>query len=93
MLDANNRITIGAELMLRANLKPNQEIDIFFDHLEKRLLFLPSDEVNATTMYFVKSHSIDSKSRVFVPKCIRDIFPKASYLPVERNGKIFVLII
>ena len=61
MLDTNNRITIGAELMSRSNLKSNQKIDIFFDHLEKRLLFLPSDEVNNTDMYFVTSHGIDSK--------------------------------
>ncbi len=93
MLDTSNRITIGGELMLRSNLKANQKIDIFFDHMEKKLLFLPSDEVNNTDMYFVASHGIDSKNRVIIPKTIRDIFPKASYLPVERNGKIYVLII
>ena len=94
MLDKVGRIAIGQELLSRANLRIKQEVGIYFDHIQKRMLLLPQGEnPYEETLYYVRTNTIDEKGRIYIPKSIRDAFKEVTYLPSEKNGDIYILII
>ena len=93
MLDSQGRIAIGKEILSRVNLKKKQEINIFLDYNERRLLILSAADPRRTALYFVTKHMIDEKGRIFVPSQIRNAFKDATYLPVERDGNVYILIL
>ena len=94
MLDSSGRIVIGKELLSRTHLSINQEIEIFFDNNKKKLLILPKNESRYDdNLYYIRTHNLDEHGRIHIPKCIRRIFPKATYLPTEKDGEICILII
>ena len=94
MLDSHGRVVLGKELLSRVDLETNHKVNMFFDDTQKRLILLSCDDVRSTKMlYFVATHNIDEKGRIFIPAQVRKAFPKATYLPVEKDGNIYILII
>ena len=94
MLESQGRLAIGKELFSRVDIKENQKVTIFFDNTQKALVLLPCDDVRSTsTLYFVATHTIDAKGRIFIPAQVRDAFPGATYLPTEKDGIVYILIL
>ena len=92
MLDSQGRIAIGKEILSRVNLKTKQEINFFLDYNERRLLILSAADPRRTDLYFVAKQTIDEKGRIFMPAQIRKAFKDATYLPVEKDGNMYILI-
>jgi len=92
MLDAQNRLVIGKELIERANFKLREKLNIYYEPEEKRLLLKRLNE-DVGEKYFVSTQLLEVKTRVAIPLSIRNAFPNAKYLPVEKDGEIYILII
>lgn len=93
MLDTQGRITIGKELILRANLKEKQKVDIFLDNTKRALVLFECNCVEEKSrLYYVATHTLDEKGRLFIPADVRDAFPGATYLSTEKDGMIYILI-
>ena len=93
MVDSQGRITIGKELISRANLKEKQKVDIFLDNTKKTLvLFDLNDATEKSRLYYVTTHTLDEKGRLFIPADVRNAFPGATYLSTEKDGMIYILI-
>ena len=96
MADKQERVTIGTELLSKSEeLKIQEEVKMLYDST-KRAIFLQGKDINqelGKDIYFVATHKINEKGRIVIPAVIRNAFPEADYLPVEQNGKIYILII
>lgn len=95
MLDAQGRIAIGKNLLVRDKLiNANREAKIFYDSIHRKLILrnIYAEEYDEE-IYFIVNHKIDKKGRIFIPKSIRNAFPDATYLPVAKHGRIYILII
>lgn len=93
MLDAQGRITINSDLLEKVeSVKRGDKVKIFLEINKRRLIINPTRDIYEEA-YFIATHNIDEKGRIFLPASIRKTFPNAKYLPVERDGEIFVLII
>ena len=95
MLDAQGRIIIGNNLLLRDEyIKLYEEAKIFYDAIQRKLILRSIyGEETAEEIYFIAKHKIDKKGRIYIPASIRNAFPGATYLPAEKNGRICILII
>lgn len=92
MLDKQGRITIKEDLLANATyVKRNGKVDVYLEPDKKRLHLNPSRITDET--YFVGSCKMDEKGRIYMPSSIRSAFPNANFLPAERNGEIYILII
>lgn len=91
MLDKQGRLLVNKELIEKSNLKIPSEVAFYYDSNIKGLV-LESAESDCD-YFFVKTHKIDSKGRVFIPKTIKSAFPNCQYLPTFKDGKIYILII
>ena len=96
MAEKKVRVTIGSELLSRSEeLKVQENVNIFYDSI-KKAMFLRGKDTNqefGKNIYFVVTHKMDEKGRIKIPFAIRTAFPEATYLPVEQNGRIYILII
>lgn len=98
MLDAQGRIVIPSEQLERVGESLiGKKIQIYFDS-ENRSLNLRMHDVDYgfkeyKNMYYIATHILNQKGRIFIPKVIREAFPNATYLPAEKDGEIFILII
>lgn len=94
MLDKEGRIALGKEILSRQEeIHAKQEVLLFFDHYQNEILIEPKGKTCNNKLHFIRNAKIDSNGRIFVPKVIRKAFPNATYIPAERNGKIYILII
>lgn len=94
MLDAQGRIAISSELLKNSKyVKGGEKVKIFFKP-DKKVLHLnpPMEELNDNT-YFIATHKMDERGRIFIPSIIRKTFSNANFLPAEKNGEIYILII
>ena len=94
MLDAQGRITIGKKLLSNEEyIVLYGEANIFYEPIQK-IISLRSKYIKSVEgMYLVATHKVDKKGRIFIPMSIRNAFPGATYLPAEKNGRIYILII
>ena len=98
MLDAQGRIVIPAEQLGRVNQKIiGKKLKIYFDSNNHSLRFyiyeIDYGLEGYENMYYIASHTLNTKGRITIPKVIREAFPNAAYLPVEKKGEILILII
>ena len=95
MLEAQGRLVIGKELLSRVDIKEKQKVDIFFDIIQKALVLLSCDDTMRikSNLYFIATHTIGVKGRFYIPSQVREAFPGATYLPTEKDGTIYILII
>ena len=92
MLDEQNRLIIGKELIEKSTLKLREKIYVYYEPEEKKLILKRCEE-KVDGKYFVATQLLESKARMVIPSSIRNAFPDAKYLPVEKDGEIFILII
>ena len=92
MLDEQNRLIIGKDLIEKSTLKLREKVNIYYEPEEKKLILKRCDE-EVSGKYFVATHPLEGKARIVIPSTIRNAFPDARYLPVEKDGEIFILII
>lgn len=96
MADTHKRVSIGIELLSKSEeIKVMEDVKIFYDSKRKAML-LGKKDVNENLgddIYFLVIHKLDPKGRIVIPSTIRIAFPKATYLPVMQNGRIYILII
>ena len=94
MLDNEGRIKIVKEIFDRQDkIFPQQEVLLFLDHHNNEIIIEPKGEIINNGLHFVRNASIDSKGRIIVQKQIRKVFQNANFMPAEKNGKIYILII
>lgn len=94
MLESQGRLVIGKDLLSRVDIKENQKVDVFFDNTQKALVLLSCGDLRKkSTLYFIATHTISLKGRFCIPSQVRDAFPKATYLPTEKDGIIYILIL
>ena len=94
MLDAQGRITIGNDLLSKDEyIKTYGKAKIFYDDYQKRIVLRSIYAEMGGRYYFIAEHKIDKKGRICIPASIRNAFPGATYLPAEKNGRIYILII
>lgn len=94
MVDKQGRLTISSELLSKANISMNIQVQIFFDRKKRVLLVLPEKEYSyEEDIYYIKTIPLDKQGRLAIPNQIRNAFPDADYLPSERNGNIYIHII
>ena len=94
MLDAQGRITIKKELLSKDEyMGADMQTNIFYDPNHKIICLRSKYIESVEGLYWVAKHKIDKKGRIFIPMSIRDAFPGATYLPAEKNGRIYILII
>jgi len=91
MLDKENRISLGMELIKGGNLNVPQKVYIYYEPEHKRLALKKADCFS--NLYFVKDQIVDEKGRMVIPASVRNAFPEATYLPVIMWGEIYILII
>ena len=92
MLDSENRLMIGIELVEKSNLDMGGKVFIYYEPEEKTLILKKYDQGN-NYKYFVGTQILQKKARLVIPSSIRNAFPEATYLPVEKYGEIYILII
>lgn len=94
MLDSQGRVTIISDLLKRSKyIKKWETVNIYLNMDKKILLLNPTIERIGDDTYFISTRRMDEKGRIFIPTSIRNCFPKSKYLPAERNGEIYILII
>lgn len=95
MLDAQGRLTIGGELMERAYgcWQDYEKVKLLLDLKNKAIQVIPEYMEGDKDLYFIRTTGIDNKKRIFIPKIIRNAFPKAIYMPTVCNNKVCILII
>lgn len=94
MLDKEGRITLPKYILERQDeIHPKQEVLLFLDHNNREILIRSKENRFEKNLHFIRNAKIDEKGRVFVPKSILKIFSNANFLPTEKNGKIYILII
>lgn len=94
MLDQKGRLAIGKDILERQKeIHVSQEVLLFLDHYNNEIVIKPKGGTINNELHFIKNARVDPKGRIFVPKVIRGIFPNAKFLPAEKNGKIYILII
>ena len=94
MLDNQGRITLPKYILERQDeIHPKQEVLLFLDRNNNEILIRSKDNRIENNLHFIRNAKIDDKGRVFVPKAILKIFSTANFLPTEKNGKIYILII
>ena len=91
MLNKENRIMLGKELLKGGNLDVPQRVYIYYEPEHKRLALKKADCFS--NLYFVKEQIIDEKGRIVIPASVRNAFPEATYLPVVMWSEIYILII
>jgi len=91
MLDKENRISLGMELIKGGNLNVPQKVYIYYEPEHKRLALKKADCFS--NLYFVKDQIVDEKGRMVILASVRNAFPEATYLPVIMWGEIYILII
>ena len=91
MLDKDNRLTLGMDLLIAGGLKLPQEMYIYYEPEQKRLALKKANCFSNS--YFVKRQTIDEKGRIVIPASVRNAFPEATYLPVVMWSEIYILII
>ena len=91
MLDKENRIMLGMELIREGRLSVPQRMYIYYEPEHKRLALKKADCFS--NLYFVKDQIVDEKGRMVIPASVRNAFPEATYLPVVLWGEIYILII
>lgn len=92
MLDKEGRLVLGTDLIKKANLEVDQEVQIFFDKKEEMLVIL-SEENYDKDLYFIKKIKIHKSGRIFIPAVIKTVFPDKKFLPSLKNGIIFIHIL
>jgi len=96
MLDAQGRIIIPSEQLEKVDgTMKERELSIYFDSKRKRLKLRlhPFDYGEENSIYYIATYTMDKKGRISIPKVIRKAFPDSTYLPAERDGEIYILII
>lgn len=97
MLDAQGRITIGKELLEKAfGNQWYKRVKLLLDLKNKGIQgiqVIPEDMEEDKDLYFIRTVSIDSKGRIFMPKVIINSFSGATYVPAMRDNKLYILII
>lgn len=94
MLDSQGRLTLKKELLSKDEyVRADSETNIFYDPNNKRICLRSQYIESIEEMYWVAKQKIDKKGRIFIPASIRNAFPGATYLPAEKNGRIYILII
>lgn len=94
MLDAQGRITIGKELLEKAfGNQKYKRVKLLLDLKNKGIQVIPEDMDEDKDLYFIRTVSIDSKGRIFMPKVIINSFSGATYVPAMRDNKLYILII
>jgi len=92
MLDKENRLMLGKELVEKSMLELGEKVYIYYDPEEKKLI-LKRYKWTINAKYFVATQLLEEKARMVIPAAIRNAFPEATYLPVEKDGEIYILII
>ena len=64
MLDSQNRIAIGQDLLKEGNLNVPQKMYIYYEPEYKRLALKKANCFS--TMYFVKEQIVDEKGRIVI---------------------------
>lgn len=98
MLDEQGRIVIPSEQLGRVNQKIiGKKLKIYFDSknrsLSLNLYDLDYGLAGYENMYYIATHTINEEGRICIPKVIREVFQNANYLPVEKEGELYILII
>lgn len=94
MLDAQGRLTIGEELMEKAyGCQDYEKVKLLLDLKNNAIQVIPEYMEEDKDLYFIRTTGIDHKRRIFIPKIIRNAFPKATYMPTVCNNKVCILII
>ena len=91
MLEKENRISLGMDLLKEVGLNVPQKMYIYYEPEHKRLALKKANCIN--NLYFVKEQIIDEKGRIVIPASVRNAFPEATYLPVVQWCEIYILII
>lgn len=98
MLDAQGRIVIPSEQLEKVDGKMQErEVLVYFNSKKKGLTLKlhPFDYgvEECEDIYYIATHTMNQKGRIYIPKVIREAFPNATYLPAEQDGEIYILII
>ena len=94
MLDAQGRITIKKELLSKNDfIKANGVVKLFYNPIIKCLLIKSECFEGDDNLYYISTHKLDTKCRMFMPISIQKAFPGATYLVSEKDGNIYIHII
>ena len=93
MIDKHGRVTITRELLKRQyKIRTGDKVNIYFDFYQNALILKPVVE-KVEGKFFIKSVSMDSKNRIFLPEAVKRSFDGCGFLPAEKDGDIYILII
>ena len=94
MIDKHGRITLTSELLRRQEkIYIGKKVNIYFDYYQNALILKPINEKVKGNYFFIKKVSIDSKNRIYLPESIKRVFDGNGFLPAEKDGDIYILII
>lgn len=94
MLENEGRIKIVKEIFDRQDkIFPQQEVLLFLDHHNNEIIIEPKGQIINNGLHFIRNAKIDDKGRIIIPKQIRKVFQNSTFIPAEKDGKIYILII
>ena len=89
MLDKNGRELVPNDIRKKVEFE-KKEINFYLD-FEGQRLFL--SDTTMSDVYYVGSSTMDEKGRVVVPLNVREAYSGSCFLPAEKDGQLYMLII